>query len=357
MMKQSFSKMVILFAVLCATLIGAMSLQAGERVLTNNSGDASAPWFISGEPTMILNGFDLSAQGIALPAVIDRISIAVEAPVPGQPIDVVVYQDANGGSPADSTLAGTTQVDITQAGTFTVTLPTPITVTQPAVWVGFYLPVDFRFLADTSGTSVLTYWAWTPGGRFNINSLASAAILGPSDGSAPVNINLNGKARITAEITGAGGVSGTPAAPGATPVQVAGAQTNANVGVLVQIDACTNALYDTADEIVSYRSALNVRCRISPEFVAPSNPLGYLRRGQLYDIQFYEQNNGIASTDRLRIAVTHCIRPDAADLDRALIGNAWGSPRVWRILPTQRFNDVVCAEVRRGGNLAYFVPG
>jgi hypothetical protein len=27
---------------------------------------------------------------------------------------------------------------------------------------------------------------------------------------------------------------------------------------------------------------------------------------------------------------------------------------VWRILPTQRFGDLICAEVRFGGNLAFF---
>ena len=68
----------------------------------------------------------------------------------------------------EPTLAGSQQVDITQAGTFTVTFTTPVQITQPVVWVGFNLPVGFSFAADTSGTSVLTYWAWTSGGTLRL---------------------------------------------------------------------------------------------------------------------------------------------------------------------------------------------
>ena len=82
-----------------------LSVSAGEQVLSINGNDQNAVWFISGEPSMILNGFDLAAAGIATPAVIDRASIAVQTPVPGSSIDVVIYQDANGGSPADATVA------------------------------------------------------------------------------------------------------------------------------------------------------------------------------------------------------------------------------------------------------------
>jgi hypothetical protein len=60
---------------------------------------------------------------------------------------------------------------------------------------------------------------------------------------------------------------------------------------------------------------------------------------------------------RLRAAITHCIRPPAEDLANAVIGAAVGSPRAWRLLPTLRFGDLICAEVFRVGNLSYFVPG
>jgi hypothetical protein len=337
-----------LCVVVCLLLLPLLPVGAGEQTLSVNGNDQNAIWFISGEASLVMNGFDLGAAGVTLPATIDRVSIAVNTATPGVPIDVMIYQDANGGSPVDSTLAGRTQVDITQAGTFAVTFPSPVTVTQPAVWVGFYLPVDFRFLADTSGSSVLTYWAWTPSGRFDVTNLASAQVLGPADGSAPVNIDMGGKARITIEITGAGASAAPPI------VQTVGSA-NVNLAVLQTFPECQALSWDTDDEYTSYLDNLNVHCREVASYLSPPNPQGYVRRGPLYDVQFYQQS-GIVS-GRLSIAVTHCIRPAAEDLERAVIGNAYGSPRMWRILPTQRFGDRVCAEIRRGGNLAYFVLG
>jgi hypothetical protein len=343
----------LIFLFLLLTLAPAL---AGDRVLSINSGTESVSWFISGEPSLVMNGFDLNSQGIALPAVIDRVSIAVEAAVPNTPVDLVIYQDANGGSPADATLVTQTQVTINQAGTFTATLPTPATITQPAVWIGFYLPVDFRFLADRSGTSVLTYWAWTPGGRFDLTRLSSAAVLGPADGSAPVSINMGGKAYITAEVV----TNGVVATPGpATPgTVVTGDTTGAalNPSALQPYFSCNNLLWDSDDERISYSDRVNAHCNVVSDFLAPSNPMGYVRRGSLYDVYFFK-DNGVLVNNRLSYALTHCIRPDAADIDRAVVGSAFGSPRTWRILPSARFGDLICAEVRHGGNLAYFVPG
>lgn len=340
-------KRLFVVVLLCLLMLTALSISAQEQTLSLNGNSQNAVWFISGEASLVMNGFDLNAAGIALPATISAVSISVETPTPGTAVDVVIFQDANGGSPVDAALAGQTQVDITQAGVFTVNFPTPVTVSQPAVWVGFYLPVNFEFLADTSGSSVLTYWAWTPNGRFDVTNLASAQVLGPSDGSAPVNIDMGGKARISLEIAAAGeGVNAVAQTIGAADVSMSVLQTFAE---------CQALQWDTADEYVSYRDNLNVHCReVSSQYVAPA-PEGYTRRGVAYDMQFYQQS-GIVS-GRLPIAVTHCIRPAAEDLDRALVGNAYGFPRTWRILPTQRYGDVVCAEIRRGGNLAYFVPG
>ena len=177
--------------VICLLLIGlVIPVDAGNQVLSDNSGDGNAPWHISGEASVVMNGFDLNSLGIQRPAVIDKVSISVITPVPRSAVTVVVYQDGNGGSPVDATLAGSQQVDITSAGTFTITLTTPISITQPVVWIGFYLPVGFTFAADTSGTSVLTYWAWTTGGTFDLTKLNTAQVLGPADGTAPVNINI-----------------------------------------------------------------------------------------------------------------------------------------------------------------------
>lgn len=333
----------LMIGLLLLTFSGAVF--AGEQVLSVNSGDGNAPFFISGEPTLVMNGFDLNALGIQRPAVIDQVSIVVQTPVPGSTTEVVVYEDANGGSPIDATLAGRETVTISNAGTFTVTLQNPITINQPVVWIGFYLPVGFVFSADTSGTSVLTYWAWTPGSTFNVASLSSASVLGPADGTAPVNINMNGKARITAEITGAGG--STAGGGGTTAIS-----STVDTSALVPYPNCGSVLWDTADEFVAYENRINLHCQVVPFWQSPATPSGYLRRGDLYDITGFKQNGVIAN--RFDYRITHCIRPAAEDIDRAVIGVAYGAPRTWQLLPTVRVGDLVCADVRYAGNLAYF---
>lgn len=347
--KHLFRRLAMLTVCMAAALIFSAPAAAGEQILSVNIGSGNDVWFISGEPSLVMNGFDLNALGIGLPATIDRVSLGVNAPVPGTPIDVVIYQDANGGSPVDAALAGRAQVDITSAGTFTVTLPTPVTVTQPAVWIGFYLPVDFRFLADTSGPSVLTYWAWTPGGTFDLANLASAQVLGPADGSAPVNINLNGRARITAEITGSS-TTGVGTVTGNTA-----GDASANLSNLQEYVFCVGVFHDTGDEFVSLEDRVNMHCREVPSWHSTSVPSGYFRQGALYDIVIFKQN-GVVAAGRLDVAITHCIRPAPEHLATAVIGNGYGSPRTWRILPTQRFGDLICAEVRHGGHLSYFTP-
>lgn len=337
-------KAVLVIAILLVGMVTSVS--AGQQVLSNNSGTGNSLWQINGEPSLVMTGFDLNSLGIARPAVIDKISISVQTPIPGSAVTAVVYQDANGGSPIDATLAGSQQVDITQAGTFTLTFATPVTINQPVVWVGFYLPVGFSFHADTSGTSVLTYWAWTPGGTFDLNNLSSAQVLGPADGTAPVNLNMNGIARITAEITGAGGttppVTGTPNPSG-----------TGDPSVLVFYPLCPNVAYDTGDEFVSLQNTVNLHCTIRPQWQSPAAPAGYIQRGELYDIVAFKDHGNVEMTFPAR--VTHCIRPAAEDIDRARIGSAYGTPRQWHILTTVRFNDLVCAEVRNIGNLALFV--
>jgi len=332
----------------CVILWGALSAVptfAGERVVSINSGSGNAVWFISGEPSLVMNGFDMNLLGVALPAVMDAVTINVNSPV-AAPVELVVYQDANGGSPVDATLSYRTTTTIGTTGSVRIVLPQPVTITQRGVWVGFYLPVDFRFTADTSGSSALTYWAWTPGGTFDLSNLASAAVLGPADGSAPVNINMNGKARISFEVY--------PSTSGGTIPQTVGAG-DANLALMQSYPVCANLLWDTQDETVSLRDAVNLHCQIRPGFESPTTPLGYSRRGDLYDIVIFK-SGGVVAAQRLDIAVTHCIRPAAEDLATAVIGNGFGVPRTWRILPTQRFGDLICAEVRYGGLISYFVP-
>ncbi len=337
-------------------------IQAGDRVLSNNRGDASSTWFITGEPTLVMNGFDLTPLGLTFPAALDRVTIAVDAPVADTPIDVLVYQDSNGGSPRDATLAGQTQTVINQSGVVTVAFPTPITITQPVVWVGFYLPVGFRFLADTSGTSVLTYWAWTPGGRFDVSNLATAQVFGPADGSAPVNLDMKGIARITAEISAAAvavtqdaQASGVTATAG-TAVPIVNASTSVtNLNVLKTYSVpCETLSKDTADISITYRDSIDVQCALSWPGYAPESPAGYTRRELLYDLTLYNDRGVIPG--KIPLPITHCIRPNPADLGSTIaVGIAYGSPRKWEILPTLRVGDLVCAEINRGGGVSYFL--
>lgn len=341
-------------------LIGALALpvNAGTTILSVNSGDNSSVWFISGEPSLVMNGFDLTPLNLQFPATIDRASISVDTPVPGAPIEVVVYQDANGGSPSDAQLAGRMTVDITQAGVFTAVFPTPVQVTQPVVWIGFYLPVNFRFRADTSGSSVLTYWAWSSGTRFDVTNLASAQVLGPADGTAPVNINMEGLARITAEISPAGVPAGTTPVPGGTPVAtpsiIQGVGGEANLNIMVSYATCETLFFDSEDELITFRGSINLHCvELWPGFASPA-PAGYVQRQLLYDLSVW--TSGGIITDFMPYEVTHCIEPFPDDLPKAVIGLAYGAPRVWHILPTLRFGNLVCAEVTRPGNLSYFIP-
>lgn len=333
-------------------------VEAGDRVLTNNSGTDSSIWYVSGEQTLVMNGFDLTPLGLQLPATIDRVSIAVDTAVPGTLIDVVVYQDGNGGSPVDAVLVGQKQVDITQAGVFTVVFDTPLQITQPVVWVGFYLPVDFKFLADKSGSSVLTYWGWTPSARFDLAQLSSASVFGPADGSAPVNLNMNGIARITAEITGAAGSSDATAQtidPATGLITQVSAPVPAEISVMRQYAGCETLQWDTEDVGITLKDSIDLICKeIWPGF-APASPAGYTRMQLLYDLTIYTDEGVFAG--ELSAPVTHCIEANPADIDRAVVGIAYGTPRKWEILPSVRFGNVVCAEVKRGGGLSYFVPG
>jgi hypothetical protein len=334
-----------IICLLTVLVIASGAAFAGDRTLSQNSGTGNAPFFISGEQTLVMNGFDLNALGIARPVTVDRVTIAIRTPIAATPATVVVYQDVNGGSPIDAQLVTSAQVTINSAGVFAATLPTPAVITAPVIWVGFYLPVGTVFLADTSGTSVLTWWAWTPNTTFNLNNLASAAVLGPGDGTAPVSINMNGKARINVEIiTGGSGVA-TPSSPPDV--------TAPNPEVMAVYPLCVALLYDTADEQISYQDQVNLHCREVPVWQAPPAPAGFTLRGVTYDVVAFK--SGGVTPNRWSVEITHCIRPAAEDIDRAVIGSAYGNPRTWRILPSARVGDLVCAEVRYPGSLAYFV--
>lgn len=345
----------IFFLLMTLIFTLAPAVSAGEITLSVNSGNDNTVWFITGEQTLVINGFDLtSVPNLTLPAQIDRVSIDVNTPVPGANATVVIYEDPNGGSPVDARLVSQNQVQITESGRYTYTLSEPVTITSPVVWIGFYLPVDFHFHADTSGSSVLTYWGWTSGGTFSLNDLSTAGVFGPSDGSAPVNINLGGKARITAEIT-SGAADGTTPPPAASDTPSGGQGVDMSVMRPYSEIACAAVLKDYADINISLQGRVSTHCSTDWVQYAPSAPAGYFRRGQTYEISMY-LDDGRPVSDFLDAKITHCLRPAAEDLNRAVIGYAYGSPRTWNIRPTLRFGDFVCAEIGQGGYLAYFVP-
>lgn len=341
-------------------LMNAFIVQAGDFVLSNNSGDGNSVWFIQGEASLVMNGFDLAAAGLTTPTIIDAVSISVDTPVPDTPIDVVIYQDANGGSPVDATLVSRTQTTINQAGVARIPLQPPVIVNEPVVWIGFYLPVDFKFNADTSGSSVLTYWAWAPGATFDINNLASAPILGPSDGTEPVNINLGGIARITAEVqTEAGSTSLNPDQVAPVGTQLVG-ESASDLSPLREYEFCGSLFYDKDDINITAADGFDLHCRVGYEPLSPAGLIpntNFERHGFFFDISaFGAYQRDPNNAEKLVVPVTHCLRPAPQDLERAVIGIAYGSPREWRILPSVRFGELVCAEVTHIGNIAYFVP-
>lgn len=383
----------MLFASLIAVILLAfpmMPTQAGDFRLTNNSGSGSTMWFISGEYSLVMNGFDLESRGLNLPVQLDRVSLSVETPVPDLPTDIVVYQDADGGSPTNATLLRTTQVNITTSGTFTFTFSEPVEITAPVVWVGFYLPVDFEFLADTSGSSVLTYWGWSPGTRFNLTNLGNAAVFGPADGSAPVNIDMNGIARITAELITDGTVasdtetstttsSNTNTSSGTSGVQSGSQDDDPRItrdanGRIIQAfggntllsplntyTGCDLIYYDTADVRGQiYRDGVDWFCQLDNVAFAAEAPEGYTRGGPLYDVYLFGIESG---AKRLPGPVTHCLTVPESIRERAVIGLSHGTPREWEILPTLRYADtnittveVICADLYYTGHVSYFTP-
>ncbi len=349
--------------------IAALPVAAEDALLSNNSGAENVVFFVKDEPSLVINGFDLTPFGVQLPTAIMAVSISVDAPVPGSFIQLVIYQDANGGSPVDATLVYRQSVSLDSAGVNRIVLDRPALITEPVVWVGFYLPIDFRFHADQSGSSVLTYWAWTPGGSFDLASLASAEVLGPGDGSDPVGIAMDGIARITAE-TRTPEYDEMAAAFTLTeqlPEQLAGAVAQ-DLSALRVYDNCDLLLHDPADHSLNVALSFPLYCRVAEAYEAPNqiaNPADQIleadRAGPLYKLStFLSDDRRVPGRfSQLPNRVTHCMRAPSGDLERAVIAEVRESETAgerWYILPTARINDVICAEVSVAHYLSYFVP-
>lgn len=368
-MRNSLSRVILLAGMLVvAFALIVYPAAAGDTVLSNNSGADNAVFHIAGEATVVINGFDLTPLGLSLPVALDAVTISVQSIVPGSSIEVLVYQDANGGSPVDGTLVYREQTAIGLTGVNRIVLAEPAIITEPVVWVGFNLPVGFEFHADTSGASVLTYWAWTPGGAFDLTALSSAAVLGPSDGTQPVNIAMGGIARITAELRTAQLEEVSAAIPLGRQIVPNVAQ---DTSIMRAHNDCAGLLYDPEDIEISADSSFTLDCYVEGGFHSPvdvAQPqdqiLELLRMGPLYKLSAHIptelQASGAVST--LPVPVTHCLRVPAEDLNSAVIGEVRAQfapktgPEKWVILPSVRFNDIVCAEVTVANYVTYFVP-
>lgn len=369
-MRQSHLIKMMMLALLFSGLLqfGVSDTEAGSITLNLNSGTSSSSFFIDGEPTLVMNGFDLTALVSGGEVVIDVVTLAVQQSVTGVPVEVVIYEDANGGSPVDASLTYRTQVFIETGGTAFITLPEPVRTSAPVIWVGFYLPDGFRFFADDSGSSVLTYWAWSSGTTFNLADLSSAEVLGAADGSDPVGINMGGIARITAEITpiNESGLSGDGFDDDGLPIgtQIQGG--DADLSLMSTYPFCGDLLlFDAQDVNFSGNRRFTTHCRVdlgsfSPgTFInaddLPATVPSYERRGYFYEV-FVNGETAEGSSEEMLVPVTHCLRPQQGEVETAVVGVAYGAPRAWEILPTVRYGEWVCAEVTHAGFLSYFVP-
>lgn len=327
--------------------------QDNRIILNNNVGTGNALWEIQGERTLVMNGFDLVPTPLQLPVVIENININVFRADPFQLVDVVVYADPNGGSPVDATLVATTKTAFPEQGIATVNFERPVIVESAIVWIGFYMPVGTTFYSDTQGTSVLTYWAWTPDGEFDLSNLGSAQVFGPSDGSVPVNLALGGVARIGAEArTATTSITETYF----DRQELAAADPFA---YLINYNGCPTLFKDESDVVITYGSQISSTCRELESWHAPRVPSGYTRRtndrGVVYDLAFYNEFGDIIIGE-LPEPITHCVTPAINEIDSAVIGIAYGVPRRWEFLPSEKFGVLLCAEVNRGGSVSYFTP-
>ena len=363
-MHRSF-KVILFFSVIA--LVAVLLLRpnpsaAGDIILTHNRGSENAVFVINDEPSLVINGFDLSPHTTRFPIALDAVSISVDRPAPGSRIDLVIYQDANGGSPVDASLVHRQSVQINRRGVQRFILNEAAIITEPVVWVGFYLPVGFRFHADTSGPSVLTYWAWAPGGTFPLDKLDWAPVLGPGDGAEPVSIDMQGVARITAELRP---LFHQEMASDAVLGNQLIAEGEQDTSLLQGYPHCGGLLFDPEDIAITSRASFTVHCGVSSEFEAPTeivHPDGHFldlqRAGHLFKLEAQIPPAQLVhgAVNVMPVPVTHCIQIQAGDLEQAVIAEARGIPERWHALPSVRFEDVVCAEITTASYLSYFLP-
>ena len=208
----------------------------------------------------------------------------------------------------------------------------------------------------------MTYWAWAPGAAFDISSLASAPVLGPGNGADPVGIDMEGVARITAELR-------APVHQEMKSDELLGQQLAAegeqDTAVMAAYPYCGDLFHDPEDIEITSASSFAVHCGVVSEFEAPTeviHPDGRLldlqRAGHLYKLeaQIPQEQHVQGAINTLPVPVTHCMSILPGDLEQAVIAEARGIPERWHALPSVRFGDMVCAEITTASYLSYFLP-
>ena len=156
-------------ALILLLLLSISPVAAGDIVLNINSGEESDVFWIEGEPSLVINGFDLSAYAEQMPLALDAVTLSVETPVPGGRVIVAIYEDATGGAPHDATLVYRQLASINSAGRRAHRAGKSPDLSRKVLHGSVFIcQFGFRFHADMSGESAYTWWAWTPGGTFDL---------------------------------------------------------------------------------------------------------------------------------------------------------------------------------------------
>jgi hypothetical protein len=138
-----------------------------------------------------------------------------------------------------------------------------------------------------------------------------------------------------------------------------------DTSILEAYPFCGTLLYDPEDIIISSSFSFTTKCGVAPEIEAPTdvvNPSGAVldlqRAGVLFKLSAFisEEERVEGANNKLPVPVTHCMRIIPGDLEKAVIAEARGIPERWYVLPTVRFDNLVCAEVTTGSYLSYFLP-
>ena len=75
---KNYKKLILIVTIFITITLGdIINAQDGRVILTNNIGDQSSIWGITDEPTLVMNGFNLSPTSLRLPVVIDSITIEI----------------------------------------------------------------------------------------------------------------------------------------------------------------------------------------------------------------------------------------------------------------------------------------